>query len=53
MSSLEPLLGPAYDDEEPVSLSRMSDEEIEEMQMECECTVSEETLNEIYRRLEL
>lgn len=53
----EPRLEPAHDNDihesEPIYLSDMSDEEIEMMQEEFECTLSEETLAEIYRRLQL
>lgn len=52
----EPRLEPVHDELhecEPIYLQDMTDEEIEMMQEEFECAVSDETLNEIYRRLGL
>ena len=52
----EPRLEPSHDalyESEPIYLQDMTDEEIEMMQEEFECAVSDETLNEIYRRLGL
>jgi len=53
----EPCLEPSdYNrlyENEPIYLEDLSDEEIEELQLEFECNLTDETLCEIYRRLGL